>query len=189
MQIEDLLKVGKSKKYCSKIVHLKLGNALLIRTDTAENRYKEIEKGNSKERTSFVLNEVSHLKKMLTTDRRVLEIEDFPDINEKILNLQYFIPETSFSFLDQNPNITTNKDEFEEVLRNVLTISPFRLRLEIKSISKEDDLVHIIYPDGEITPECWVYWNGGIYLAYTSFIRTANFSMLALSGLARCMSI
>lgn len=169
--IKDLIKDRESiNKYVSRIIHAKIGNSQLVMTNTTENESSTTETWNK----SKIIQDVQHLKKVLTTDKRILEVEDFPEINEKMFSEGYSVPKTALIFNISNEDNNDLDFDIYETYSNVLQIEPFRLKLDLKSAIDENDPVYILYTDSEITTDCWVYWNGATYLAYTIDIASPD---------------
>ncbi len=169
MTTQDLMKDQASiKKFVSRTIQAKIGNAQLVKANNTQDLSSKTEKGNK----TKIKEEVQHIKKILTTDKRVLEIEDFPEIEEKMFYGGYRVPKASLIWkmpdTVSDTESTENDIDIYETYCDVLEILPFRLKLELKTMLDENGITNILYSDSEITSDCWVYWSGSIYLAYTT---------------------
>lgn len=164
ISVKDLVKDRESiSKYVSKTVHAKIGNSQLTINKIIENESDEtITKDFSN------LDYAHHLKKVITTDNRVLEIEDFPEINDRMHISGHFSPKNTLLFGKSIPKHDDTTSCF------VLQVLPFRLRIALKSMIDEKDPSYFPYTDSEITKDCWVYWNGSTFLAYTTIDQSPD---------------
>lgn len=165
--VKDLIKDQESiNKYTSKVIHGKIGSSLLIRKKTNSNTSNEDESWKKQDIQPLI----HHVRKILTTDKRVLEVQEFPEINDKTYYVGYYFPKAALGF--DKPS-TEGKDYDYNIYKTMcscLELNPFRLKIEVKSIADEDDILNILYEKSEITSDCWIYWNGSTYLAYTTNI-------------------
>jgi len=159
LTLNDLIKDEESiEKYASNLIHAKIGNAQLTK--------KWVSFSPSDQRNiikDFKIHEdIQHLKKLIVGEKRILELEDFPEISDKMLHFGYTIPTVS---------ISKESDDVEiDALDNssyIIEISSFRMKVNIPSVLEEDTLLNLLYKQEEISNDCWVWWNGTSFLAYT----------------------
>lgn len=170
LEIAKLINDEKTRReYVSKTIYAKIGSSLLLRSEIAQKRLDSIPKGKHQGRKEEIHSQISHIKKMLTTEKRVLDLIDFPEIKDNMWEMEYEIPTSTVSFANfasqeiKNENVTKklNKEN-----RWVVTVPPFLLKLEIGSASKDNDLSKLFVPDGNFTPESWFLWDGRTFISY-----------------------
>lgn len=120
--IKDEESIG---KYTSHLIHAKIGNSLLCLTPSALEKYKQTVKIDH----SAAMEIAQHLRKILTTDKNVLELEEFPIIDDKMYYGGHFMNESSLIF---NPEYSDNELDYDNKnLCHIFQIRPFRLKIRL----------------------------------------------------------
>jgi len=141
------------QKYCSKVLYAKIGNAQIV----SHNCVKTFEEA----KTNTNLREpMPYVRKIMTTDKRVVSIHDFQEDTVSIPSfyLSRIVPSSAFSFSDKKFDKETNT-------RLAITINqPFRFKLRLAAEEEEDKWVELYKFSKDVTEECWVLWDGNIFL-------------------------
>lgn len=162
INLEDVVKDSDSlQKYCSKVVYAKIGHAQIISHDCI-NTFEE-----AKTKTAL-LEPMPYIRKILTTDKRIISIHDFhEDIN---INPYYglsILPSSALFLGEKRPEEDSNR------LAIMLDI-PFRVKLRLETEETKDKWKDLYDFSPDIPEECWALWDGNIFLSYTTDPVEAN---------------
>lgn len=150
-------------KYMSAILYLKAGHSQLISRKPVSN-FDEVKQN------SDLYNPLPHIRKILTTDERVIEIKDFPQsakLKDQILHMSALVPDSALP-LDKN-----KPDDIKRLAVNLGT--PFLVRLKLKPDDQNLEAWENLYNyDSTVPEECWCFWDCMTFVACTFDVKEAR---------------
>ena len=152
---------GIRQKYCSQFVYAKIGHAQIL-------SHKSISDFEEIKTDAILQNPLPNMRIVLTTDKRVISIHDFSeDVDTQLLSI----------IVDSDALTYGHKKHGEKGPKWAVKCGvPFRLELGLEiadeSIKDTWEDLHRFSPD--ISEVCWVWWDGNIFLAYTTDPMEAN---------------
>lgn len=159
LEHEELLdnNIALLRKYCLATLWLKVGHAQLISR-------KPISDFDEAKNDPDLVNPLPHIRKILSTDRRVIDIQDFPKIDKPIdttFTFSHIISDFYLPLKEQKPD--------KEIKRLAINIgNPIIFKLKLEPDLDQKQLWEEMYKyDPSVTEECWVFWNAEIFIACT----------------------
>lgn len=146
------------KEYSVAVLHGKIGHAQLLSRESFGSRNKQ-------ELSSNLREPAPHIRKVITTDTRVADIADFP-------------PKVDTSRLGEGGSLRVvpggifskvHDKSQKNVAKMALRLDkPFRLKLKLEPGDEDRQRWEDMhFWNAGISQECWVWWNGEMFLAYT----------------------
>ncbi len=144
-------------KYMSNELYLKIGYAQLISRQPVSN-FDEVK------RNSDLYDPSQHIRKILTTDNRVIEIKNFPQsgtLKDRILHLSALISDSLIPLDCAKPD--------KNILRLAVDLgSPFLIRLKLEPDDENLDYWESeLKYDAKVPEECWCLWDCMTFAACT----------------------